>query len=291
MLKDLIRLARPRHWIKGSFIVAPIPFAVAAGASFNELAFVAGLLGFSLLSSSVYVFNDLHDVEADRRDPRRQDRPLVAGTVSKTAAWVECVTLFCVAALLFWISGVTSLFLIGGIYAAFNIVYSLRAKHLPLIDVFILTSGFVLRVLAGCAIVSVTASNWLLLCSSTLAFFLSFAKRRADLYAGFTGEDRGALSGYNLAFLDHAMTISAAITVVAYAAYAQESKLFWPGRELAGLPFIAFAVLDYLRLAFLYGIGASPTEIAYRSVPIRICVSGWILASIWSLGLFERWLG
>lgn len=291
MLIDLVRLARPRHWIKGSFIVAPIPFALAAGASFDWRVFLAGFFGFCLLSSCTYVFNDLHDIESDRRDPRRCNRPLASGAVSIAAAWIECVTLLCVASLLFWLSGIEALFLIGGIYAALNIVYSLRAKHLPLIDVFILTSGFVLRVLAGCAMVHVTASHWLLLCSSTLAFFLSFAKRRADLYAGFTGEDRGALSGYNLAFLDHSMTISATITVVAYAAYTHESELFVPGRELAGLPFIAFAVLDYLRLAFVHGTGASPTEIAYRSVPIRICVIGWILASIWSLGFFERWIG
>lgn len=289
MLISLIKLARPWHWIKGGFIVAPIPFAIAAGASFDLRAFLAGFFGFCLLSSSVYIFNDLHDIEADRRDPRRQNRPLASGAVPVALAWIECVAILCMACVLFWVSRVEALFVIGGIYALLNIVYSLHAKHVALIDVFILTSGFVLRVLAGCAIVRVTASNWLLLCSSTLAFFLSFAKRRADVNEGFTEKDRGALSGYNLAFLDHAMTISAAITIVAYALYTQEAKLFLPGRELAGLPFIAFAVLDYLRLAFVQGIGGSPTEIAYRSVPIRICILGWIIASIWGLGLFERW--
>lgn len=291
MLISLLKLARPWHWIKGGFIAAPIPFAIAAGASFDWRTFLEGFFGFCLLSSSVYVFNDLHDIESDRRDPRRQDRPLASGEVHVGIAWVECVALFCAAFLIFWLSGVDLLFVIGGIYAVLNIAYSMRAKHIPLIDVFILTSGFVLRVLAGCAIVGVAASNWLLLCSSTLAFFLSFAKRRADVNDGLTGKDRGALSGYNLTFLDHAMTISAAITIVAYAFYTQETDLFVPGRELAGLPFIAFAILDYLRLALVQGIGSSPTEIAYRSIPIRICVMGWVIASVWGLGLFERWLG
>ncbi len=288
MVNSLLRLARPRHWIKGGFLVAPIPFAVAAGAHFDWRVFLEGFFGFCLLSSSAYVFNDLHDIESDRKDPRRQDRPLASGEVSAGVAWVECVALLCSAFFLFWLSGITLLFWIGGIYAVLNVVYSLHAKHVPLLDVFFLTSGFVLRVFAGCAIVGVTASSWLLLCSSTLAFFLSFAKRRADLRAGFTEKDRGALSGYNLVFLDHAMTISAGITIVAYAFYAQETKLFLPRRELVGLPFIAFAVLDYLRLAFVEGVGASPTEVAYRSIPIRICVVGWAITSLWGLGLFER---
>jgi hypothetical protein len=155
----------------------------------------------------------------------------------------------------------------------------------PVLDAFLLTSGYLIRVILGCALVGAAPSNWLLLCSSMLALFLAFGKRRADLAAGLTSEHRASLAGYTLTFLDSALGITAGIAMFAYALYSQESPAFVEGRELVGLPFVAFGILDYLRVAMGEGAGGSPVEMAYRSRSLQICVLGWLIATAWSLGL------
>ena len=172
------------------------------------------------------------------------------------------------------------------IYLSANIVYSLGLKNLPVLEVFLLASGFLIRVLLGCALVDAPPSNWLLLCTSTLALFLAFGKRRADLVAGLTHEHRASLAGYTLGFLDSALGITAGIALLTYALYSQESPAFVHGRELAGLPFVAFGILDYLREAMGKGVGGSPVELAYRSRPLQFAVLGWVIATAWSLGLW-----
>ena len=152
-------------------------------------------------------------------------------------------------------------------------------------DVFLLASGFLIRVLLGCALVDAAPSNWLLLCSSMLALFLAFGKRRADLVAGLTSEHRASLAGYTVGFLNSALGITAGIAMFAYALYSQESPAFVEGRELVGLPFVAFGILDYLRVAMGEGVGGSPVEMAYRSRSLQISVLCWAIATAWSLGL------
>jgi hypothetical protein len=140
-------------------------------------------------------------------------------------------------------------------------------------------------VILGCVLVAAAPSNWLLLCTSMLALFLAFGKRRADLAAGLTSEHRASLAGYTLTFLDAALSITAGIALFAYALYSQESPAFVEGRELLGIPFVAFGILDYLRMAIGEGAGGSPVEMAYRSRSLQICVLGWLIATTWSLGI------
>jgi 4-hydroxybenzoate polyprenyltransferase len=172
-------------------------------------------------------------------------------------------------------------------YLALNAVYTLGAKHVALLDVFLVASGFVIRVLVGCALVQAAPSRWLLLCSSALALFLAFAKRRGDLLEGAGAAERPALAGYDARFLEAAMGINAGIALLAYALYCGSAEVLVPGRELAGLPFAAFGILDVLRLAYVEGAGAAPVELALRHRPLQVCAVLWSLATAWSLGLFE----
>jgi hypothetical protein len=143
-------------------------------------------------------------------------------------------------------------------------------------------------VLLGCALVSVPPSPWLLLCTSTLALFLGFTKRRADLNEELDLMiHRPSLRGYNEAFLDQAMSICAGVAVLAYALYCIEVKnILQPGRELASLPFVAYGVLNYLRMVYVEGIGASPVDVACHSLSTQACAIGWLAAVTWSLGLW-----
>jgi 4-hydroxybenzoate polyprenyltransferase len=284
-LVQLVKLARPRHWIKNAFILAPVPFALAVGARLDISTFVLGLLGFCLVNSAAYAFNDVRDAEADRHSPKKRTRPVASGAVSPSLALAFGALLALVGLLLCWLTGIRVVMALSLLYVVINIVYSLDAKNVPVLDVFLLASGYVIRVILGCALVGAAPSNWLLLCASMLALFMAFGKRRADLVAGLTSEHRASLAGYTLVFLDSALAITAGIALFAYALYSQESPAFLEGRELVGLPFVAFGILDYLRVAVGEGAGGSPVEMAYRSRPLQICVLGWVIATAWSLGI------
>jgi decaprenyl-phosphate phosphoribosyltransferase len=284
-LTQLLKLARPWHWIKNGFVLAPVPFALAVGAELDLPVFVLGLLGFSLVNSAAYAFNDVRDAEADRQSPAKRSRPVASGAVSPARGVALAASLALVGVTLCWLTGVRAAIVLSLIYLSVNLVYSLGAKNLPVLDVFLLASGFLIRVILGCALVAVAPSNWLLLCSSALALFLAFGKRRADVVAGLTSEHRASLSGYTLGFLDSALAITAGIALFAYALYSQESPAFVEGRQLVGLPFVAFGILDYLRVAMQEGVGGSPVEMAYRSRSLQISVLGWAIATAWSLGL------
>ena len=172
-------------------------------------------------------------------------------------------------------------------YLTINLAYSFGAKHVVLLDVFLLSSGFVIRVLLGCALVSAQPSPWLLLCTATLALFLGFTKRRADLAEELDLDHRPSLRGYNQAFLDQAVSICAGVAILAYALYCIESKkVLQEGREMASVPFVAYGILNYLRKVHVEGIGASPVTVAYRSWTMQLCAVGWVAAVAWSL---VRW--
>src|SRR5262249_53362290 len=142
-------------------------------------------------------------------------------------------------------------------YAIMNVVYCLGAKRVTMLDVFIISAGFVMRVLLGCFLLNVPPSNWLLLCSSALALFLSFATRRAAWAAGLRHEHRPSLAGYRLDFLNQMLGITATITVMSYCLYSRESPVFLESRKLASVPFVAYGIFHYLRCVQKYGSGAS----------------------------------
>ena len=286
-LLDYLRLWRPKHWAKNAFVFMPVPFALAAGGEFNLTRFAVGLLGFCLVNSAVYAFNDVLDADNDRKHPEKRDRPVAARRISPLAAVTSAVVLIVAGLGLTWASAPNlDAMKIAVIYLAINVLYSMGAKNVPLLDVFILSTGFVLRVLLGCALINVMPSSWLLMCSSALALFLSLAKRRGDLARGLGSEQRPALRGYNVEFLNQSIAISAAMTLVAYALYCMEAEVLIPGREFASLPFVLFGVLDYLRVAYLRNSGGSPVDVILSSPALLISGIGWAVATLWSVGIF-----
>lgn len=282
----LLELLRLHHWLKGIFILAPLPFAWAAGARLDLLRIALGVLAFSLCASGVYALNDARDAASDRAHPRKRSRPVARGALSARAARVTAAVLLSVGLTLSYaVAGPPAAALVA-LYVGANVGYSLGAREVALLDVFLLASGFVLRVLFGCVLAGVAPSAWLLGCSSALALFLAFAKRRADLVAGLGEDVRGALSGYTVRFLDQAMTINAGIALLAYALYCIEAEVLIEGRELASVPFAAFGLLEYLRRAFVEGAGGFPVEELLGSRRLLLAAMAYVVATAWSLGVF-----
>ncbi|NLF08567.1 MAG: UbiA prenyltransferase family protein [Pirellulaceae bacterium] len=288
MLSALIQLARPKDWVKNIFVILPVPFALAAEANRVDWAmFALGLFGFCLINSAVYVLNDLRDSEADRLHPRKRNRPIASGRVSRPAAVAEMTVLLYAGLAASFFTGKPLALFYAGVYLIINLFYSLGMKNIPLMDVFMLSSGYVIRVLLGCALVAAAPSPWLLLCTGTLALFLGFAKRRADLSEQLGADHRASLRGYDKTFLDGAVSICAGVAMLAYALYCIEKiGELRPGREMASMPFVAYGILNYLRMAHVEGVGGSPVEVAYRSISMQICGACWLASVTWSLGLW-----
>ena len=263
----------------------PVPFAVAAGAEIEAVPFLLGLFAFCLAGSGVYAFNDAQDAERDRRHPEKRNRPIAAGRISVGAGRLWFGALVFSSLGLAAGTGYTAAPLVIGGYILLNVGYSLGGKHVPLLDVFLLASYYVLRVTLGCVLVSVIPSSWLLLCTTTLALFLSLAKRRADIVQGLDSEHRPVLDGYNRAYLDQAMGITAGMTLIAYALYSLDAEVLAPGREFASLPLVVFVVLEYLRLAHVRNEGGSPVDLVFRSPVLLGCGVAWLAAVAWSLKL------
>jgi 4-hydroxybenzoate polyprenyltransferase len=283
MVRDYLALSRPKDWLKNVFVLMPVPFALASGATMQLRVFGLGLLAFCMANSAVYSFNDAKDAERDKAHDKKKNRPVASGRVSVRGAFVWSFALAGVSLAISRLTGSSVALTVVCIYLFINLIYSMGAKHVALLDVFLLSSGFVLRVLLGCALLGVPPSNPLLLCSYALALFVALAKRRSDLIKGLDETHRPSLLGYNEAFLDQAMAITGAMTVVGYALYSMESAVLLPARKFATLPFVMFVVLDYLRLVHVRKGGGSPVDLVLASPGMLVAGVGWVLAVVWSI--------
>ncbi len=285
MLIDIFKLARPKHWVKNVFVLMPLPFALAEGASVDAGVFALGILCMCAVASGIYALNDVRDCEVDRLHPKKRERPIASGRVSPRQG--------AVASLFFLLLGLLPLVLLGqGLamrlllcYIAINLIYCMGAKNVALLDVFLLSSGYVIRVILGCALLGVLPSNWLLLCSSALALFLALTKRRADLVGGVDETHRPSLGGYNTEFLNQAMGIMGGLSILAYSLYCMETPTLVQGREFASLPFVVFGVLDYMRVAYTKGEGGEPVELLFRSPVSWVGAAGWFVSILFSTGV------
>src|SRR5262245_8073933 len=165
MVRDFLELSRPKDWVKNVFVFMPVPFALASGARLDVRVFVLGLLAFCCANSAVYAFNDAQDAERDKAHEKKRNRPIASGRISKRAAYFFSASLAAIAIALSCLSDSQNAPIIVASYLVINLAYCLGAKNIPLLDVFLLSSGFMLRVLLGCALLDVPPSNPMLLCS------------------------------------------------------------------------------------------------------------------------------
>ena len=276
----LIRLLRPQQWLKNSFVLVGILFGHAWRDPEKLGAALWSVAAFCLLSSAVYVFNDLLDREADRRHPRKRHRPLAAGTVSVTLALtLMAACLACGVALAFTLAGAAPWIFVT--YVILNAGYTLGLKHVVLLDVFIISAGFMLRLLAGTLGLDIAPSHWLLLCGMMLTLFLGFAKRRAELSVLAEGSThhRRVLEDYSEAMLDQFLTVAAACTVVTYSLYtvsAETVMLHGSPRLILTVPFVLYGMLRYLFLLHRRGGGGDPAQELLGDAHLQLAVLGWL---------------
>lgn len=244
MLPALIRLMRPHQWLKNVFVFAGLLFAHAWDnpelLQRTALAFAA----FCCLSSLVYILNDWRDRADDAQHPTKRLRPLASGAVSPSAALVLAVALG--AAGVAFAANNPTLLLLLAVYVALNLAYSWRLKHVPVVDVSIIASGFMLRLLAGTAAVGIPPSRWLLLTGLFIALFLGFSKRKAETFHT-PEQQRAVLEHYPAALLDVLMAVTMTATITMYSLYATsaEAQAMHGERLVYTVPVVIFGLLRY----------------------------------------------
>lgn len=282
--KYLIISMRPEHWLKNSFIFPGLIFSGNLAQSNAVIRVVSGFFIFSLVASSVYIFNDIHDLEHDRAHPQKKRRPLAAGLLSVSTAYWSAASLAAV--------GLLGAMKLGGgfagiltLYILINIAYTMGVKKLVILDVMSIASGFVLRVIAGTDLARVPASDWLLICTITVSLFLGFSKRRHEITLSATAAQsfRPVLAEYSISFLDQMIAVATACTVMSYALYTvspQTVSRFGTRNLVFTIPFVLYGVYRYLYLIHQRDIGGDVAREVIQDIPLLINGGLWFLSVI-----------
>lgn len=283
MLTALLKTMRPRQWTKNGFVFFALVFDKQL---FNLPALLRTLVGFALfclISSAVYIFNDLADLEADRQHPEKKKRPLPSGQLSQGAAWTAGILLVALTLPLGWM---LSPFFAGvlAIYFVLNLAYSRWLKHVPILDVMIVAAGFVLRVHAGTTLIEVERfSPWLYVVTTLGALYLGFGKRRSELalLAHGAGSHRKVLEGYTLPLLDQYITIVSAATILAYSLYTFSAPNLPENHSMMlTIPFMAYIIFRYLYIINVTHDAGAPEEVLLSDRPMQIAILLFGLAVI-----------
>ena len=284
MLKALIKTMRPRQWVtKNIFIFAAIVFDKQLFVLDSFLRTLAGFALFCLISSSVYIFNDIADVEADRQHPEKKNRPIPSGKLPIPAAWTAGVLLAAVTLGAGYLLA-PSFGYVMGLYFLLIMVYSKWLKHIPIVDVLVISAGFVLRVGAGVTLIQVERfSPWLYVVMTLLSLFLGFGKRRAELALLLqgAGSHRKVLDGYTLPLLDQYIMIVSGTTIVAYSLYTFSAPNVPENHSMMlTIPFVVYTIFRYLYLIEVKHAGGAPEEILLSDRPFQIAMFLWVATVI-----------
>jgi 4-hydroxybenzoate polyprenyltransferase len=284
-LKASIKLLRPQQWIKNAFLIAPLIFSKHLFNGAYLTTTLLALIVFSLVSSSVYIINDIADREADRQHPVKKNRPIASGVLSIPEAIV--VLVFVLALIVFAGRNLNHAFQLTAIlYFLINLGYSFGLKKVILVDVFVIASGFMLRVLAGAFAIAVLISPWLVLCTLFVSVFLAISKRRGELLLtshtdGYSG--RTVLHEYDLPLVDQLMTIAAAGMAISYALYTVADRtvtIFGTDNLIFTTVFVLFGIFRYLFLVRKKEMDDNPAHVLITDVAMVLNVAAWFVSCI-----------
>ncbi len=270
---------RPKQWTKNVFLFAALVFdrQLTAIHSF-ERTFLAFII-FCFLSSAVYLINDVMDIEADRNHPIKKNRPIASGKLPVPIAIITAGLLIILCLVSSYLLSI-SLAIISAIYFLLNLAYSKWLKHIPLLDVMIIASGFVLRVAAGVSVIHVQRfSPWLYVVTTLFALYIGFGKRRAELTVltdNSPSSHRKVLDGYSIDFLDQLITIVSATTIISYSLYTFSAPNL-PENHVMMLtvPFVLYGVFRYLYMIKMKNAGGEPEELILKDRPLQATVLLW----------------
>ena len=280
-LNPILRIMRPGQWTKNLIIFAGLIFS---GNLFNTPLLyrnIAVFILFCLLSSSVYIINDIIDLEKDKNHPSKKTRPLPKGELSLTKAWAWAVIMGLISlAIIFYVDLKTGI--ISLVYLVLMLAYTFFLQHIVIIDIMTIAFGFVLRIAVGASITQVEVSPWLLVCTILLALFLALGKRRHEsiLFQEMPETSRETLREYNPRLLDQMISVATASTLIAYILYtiSQETvDKFHTRNLLFTIPFVIYGIFRYLYLIHRHHLGGSPESIFLKDRPLGIDIVLWFL--------------
>lgn len=277
---NIIKLLRPHQYIKNLFIFAPLIFSfnfVLEDIINTILVFIL----FSLLASSIYIFNDLMDIEEDRNHPKKRFRPLANNKVTLKTAKLLIFSLSSTTLIIAFIIN-TYLFFILFLYFLINIAYSYKLKHFPIIDIFIISIGFVLRLFAGNSILDNNLSMWIIIMTFLLALFLAISKRRDDVILANKGkETRKNIDGYNLELVNAIMVLMSGVIIVSYILYTVSidvtTRLNSNYLYITSF-FVILGIMRYMQITFVEENSGSPTEVLYTDKFLQITILLWLIS-------------
>ncbi|MCU4328000.1 MAG: decaprenyl-phosphate phosphoribosyltransferase [Acinetobacter ursingii] len=276
-MQGLIKLVRPKQWVKNSFVFAPLIFA---GEFLHPDSVYSTLLAaflFCIAASAVYIVNDLKDIEKDRIHPEKsKKRPLASGQVSPQSAIILLILLYIVL-ISFW-TVVPNVIYVIFIYLALNWAYTFKLKHEPVIEIFIVAFGFVLRVYAGAMALTVPVSHWMFITTLSISLYLASIKRRQELLQSGS-QSRGVLAYYSVTLIDRFAEMSAVTAVVFYGLYVMEVQ----PKLVVTVPLVIFGLFRYWYIVETLKGGESPTDVIIQDKQILLTVLLWVGCCIWVL--------
>ncbi len=284
-LKLAVQLARPKHWIKNVVVLFPVVLSMRMGdgAAWGDAALA--VLAFCFACSGCYIFNDIFDRKKDRLHPQKKTRPIAAGLVSLSGAGAEALVLLALAGLAIACTNVATAAVLG-VYVLLQLAYTLKLKHLILLDVICIALGFVLRAVAGALAIGAAVSPWLFVCTFTLCLFMGFCKRRCEAntlgQADQAGRHRPVLQGYTPELLTHLITLCAGVAVIGFLLYSTSPatvERFGTTYMLYTLPVMVYAVFRFAMLS-ISGTYMDPTELIFRDRPFQLAVAVWVVAMV-----------
>ena len=288
LLKDLFALLRIKHWVKNTFIFAALLFSEKLYHRQSLLASILAFFAFCLVSSSIYIINDLHDAHIDRLHPKKKNRPIAAGRIGRPLALIIAVLLFIGGSIL----GFTvqlSFFTILISYVALNMFYTYAGKRMVIIDAFCIALGFVLRVAGGALAISVQASGWMMMTTFFLALFLGFGKRRneiliSDAHASLQHKNPAR---YDITYVNHILIACGTISLLSYALYTRDPSVIQrigTNALMYTVPLVAYGLFRYTYLLWDKGDG-DPTDLILHDWSMLIDIAVWVLAIIFLIYL------
>lgn len=286
-IKPILLQLRIHQYVKNLFIFLPLFFAMRLSESSLVINAVIAFIAFSLVASAIYTLNDYRDIEDDRQHPKKKNRPLASGAISKSQA-IAMIFVLMIAGFAIMTTLSMEATSILALYVLLNIAYSIRLKHIAIIDIVIIAVGFVIRLFIGSSVTNVTLSTWIVVMTFLLALFLALAKRRDDvlIYLDTGKKLRKAINGYNLQFLDVSMSIMASVVIVAYINYSTSQEVVQRIQNnllyLTSL-FVIMGIMRYLQIAFVMKESGSPTKIVLQDRFMQIILIGWVLTFAWIL--------
>ena len=288
--RDLFETMRPKQWTKNALVMAGFVFSIGDQTIAMEEHYfwkaLAGTVLFCFMSSAVYLINDAKDVEQDRNHPVKKNRPIADGRLDRPFAVIVAIIISVAVLILSALLSIEFAVVVGA-YLLLQICYTLWLKHVGLLDVFIISGGFVLRAIAGAVVIEVEFSPWLLLCASLLALFLALCKRRHEKVLNDTANTtRESLNDYSEKLLDQLIAVASSATIVCYSLYTlwPDTVMKFDTNKLAlTIPFVIFGIFRYMDLVYRHNKGGHPEQILLTDGPLMLDIALYAMCVLWIL--------